>query len=56
MKTFKIYASETVIYNTVKIKADNFEQASSKYLDLFANENTAPRITDSYSFETSEEQ
>lgn len=55
MKTFKIYASEVVIYETREIQANTLEEASSQYLELWSGPNE-PRVVDSNSFETGEEE
>lgn len=56
MKTFKIYATEVVVYDTREIKANTLQDACSKYIDLWAVSDREPQIVDSCSFETAEEE
>lgn len=56
MKTFKIYATETVVYETKEIKAKTSQEACSKYIDLWADSDREPQIVDSCSFETEVEE
>lgn len=56
MKTFNIYATETVVYETKEIKAKTLQEACSKYTDLWADSDREPQIVDSNSFETGVEE
>mgnify|MGYP000960504232 CR=1 FL=1 len=54
MKTFKIYATEVVVYDTKEIEANNLQEACAKYTDLWNTKNE-PIVVDSSGFETGEE-
>lgn len=55
MKTFKIYASETVIYETREIQAKTLEEARAIYTDLWGGDDE-PTVADSCDFETNLEE